>query len=102
MKRPPADAAAPIKTNKILIVFFHFFSKSCFGVVLVKFWIQIRIQHEKLHLVIGSDEFFIDLEKSFFLEIQYWLKFLTFEWYFEGQEHENRTQHEKICPGSYS
>ena len=28
--------------------------------------------------------------------------FLTFEWYFEAREHQNRTQHEKIPPGSYS
>ena len=36
--------------------------------VLVQFWIRIRILHEKLHLVIGSDQFFIDLRKLDFSE----------------------------------
>ena len=40
----------------------HNFSmaKSGFGLVLVQFGIWTRIQHEKLHPVIGSDPFFID------------------------------------------
>ena len=50
-------------------------SKFVFGPVLVQFWIQKRILHEKLHPVIGSDPVFIDFCKSDFLRdlvFPYW------------------------------
>ena len=45
--------------------FLENWSKSGFGSILVHFWIRIRILHDKLHLVIGSDPFFIDFEIPF-------------------------------------
>ena len=39
------------------------------------------------------------LEKLFFPQIVY---FFTFDRYFEAWEHQNRTRHEKLLPGSYS
>ena len=45
-----------------------------FGVLLVEFWIRIRILDEKLHLVIGSNQFFIDFRKfDFYIKIQTFL-----------------------------
>ena len=38
-------------------------------------------------------------EKLIFRKVDY---FCTFNWYFEAWEHQNRTRHEKILPGSYS
>ena len=36
------------------------FLKSGFGEVLGQFWIRIRILHEKLYILLGSNQFFID------------------------------------------
>ena len=44
----------------IKIRFLQTWSKSGFGSMLVQFWLRIRILHEKLHLVIGSDPFYMD------------------------------------------
>ena len=51
-----------IKNLKIVI-----FKKSGFGVVLVQFWIRIRILREKLYIYIDSDHFLNDFENLFFL-----------------------------------
>ena len=49
--------------------------KSGLGVVLVQFWIRIRILHEKLYILLGSNPFFIEFWKIDFLKIQYFGKF---------------------------
>ena len=41
------------------------------------------------------------LKNRLFINLVFWY-FLIFGWYFEAREHQNRTQHEKIPPGSYS
>ena len=43
--------------------------------VLVQFWIRIRILHGKLYILLGSDTFSINFRKSDFLKIQYFVIF---------------------------
>ena len=54
-----------IKTMKITIL-----KKSGFGVVLVQFWIRIRILHEKLYILFGSNHFSLIFENLTFSKIK--------------------------------
>ena len=54
--------------------------KSGLGVVLVQFWIRIRILREKLYILLGSDPFFIDFLKSDFKKIKFFFIFRLFSY----------------------
>ena len=60
----PKPTQDPILTNLRKIKFLKHLSKSGPGLVLGRFGLQIRILHEKLYRVIGSDQFFMNFWKS--------------------------------------
>ena len=73
--KPPQDLIFKDFWKMMFFIKIIIFKKSGFGVVLVQFWIRIRILREKLYILLGSDPFFIDFWKSDFPKIQYFVIF---------------------------